>query len=178
MPEWLVNKLGQPWKESTTEEEQSIHDLEERLRSYQRIKDLSLHIKERFGEQISFPKNQSRTITPVFSPDDSMTVPALFQSIKSVLEHMPKKEALPKAVVKKVISLEDMITSLTHRIKSNLKMSFREFAKVGKEEKVHVIVSFLAMLELVKQGMIMVSQETGHGDINIETQELGVPHYS
>jgi segregation and condensation protein A len=174
----IKSKSLLPTLDLTTEEEQSIHDLEERLRSYQRIKDLSLHIKERFGEQISFPKNQSRTITPVFSPDDSMTVPALFQSIKSVLEHMPKKEALPKAVVKKVISLEDMITSLTHRIKSNLKMSFREFAKVGKEEKVHVIVSFLAMLELVKQGMIMVSQETGHGDINIETQELGVPHYS
>lgn len=81
-------------------------------------------------------------------------------------------------MVRKVISLEETIESLTYRIKSSLKMSFREFAKVGKEEKVNVIVSFLAMLELVKQGVIMVSQEKEFDDIHIESFDVGVPRYT
>ena len=44
-----------------------------------------------------------------------------------------------------------MISNLTERITAGLKMSFKEFSK-DKEGKINVIVSFLAMLELVKQG--------------------------
>ncbi len=79
--------------------------------------------------------------------------------------------------MRKVISLEDMIVNLTERVKTSLKMSFREFSNFGKEEKVTIIVSFLAMLELVKQGVVEVTQETKHGDIDIETQNVGIPHY-
>lgn len=163
---------------SLTEEEQtSIEDLENRLKIYKRIRDLSLHIKERFGKEIIFEKNQTRQYDPVFSPDESMTVPGLLNSIRNVLVNLPKKEALPKAVVRKVISLEEMIGDLTERIKQSLKMSFKEFAGVGKHEKVHVIVGFLAMLELVKQGVVSVSQEKGFDDIHMETSEISVPRY-
>jgi segregation and condensation protein A len=170
----------------TEEEQTSIHDLENRLKLYQRIKDLSLHVKERFGKEIIFEKNINRNVEPVFSPDESMTIPSLLSSIHDVLKNLPKKEHLPKAVVKKVISLEEMIGSLTERIKTSLKMSFKDFAKghseqgekEHKEMKMHVVVSFLAMLELVKQGIIMVSQDDDFGDIQMETQELGVPRYN
>jgi chromatin segregation and condensation protein Rec8/ScpA/Scc1 (kleisin family) len=33
------------------------------------------------------------------------------------------------------------------------------------------------MLELVKQGIVYVSQESEFGDINMETKEVGVPKY-
>jgi segregation and condensation protein A len=173
----IKSKSLLPTLSLTDEEESSISDLEERLKLYQRIKELSEHVKARFGKEIIFEKNPSREVIVVFSPDKSMTVPALLSSIRDVLVHMPKKELLPKAVVKKVISLEETIGSLTERIKASLRMSFREFAKVGKEEKVHVIVSFLAMLELVKQGVILVSQEKEFGDIDMETKEVGLPSY-
>jgi chromatin segregation and condensation protein Rec8/ScpA/Scc1 (kleisin family) len=57
-------------------------------------------------------------------------------------------------------------------------MKFSDFASVHKEEKVNIIVSFLAMLELVKQGVIHVTQENHFGDINMETKEVGVPRYN
>ncbi|MES2436932.1 MAG: ScpA family protein [Patescibacteria group bacterium] len=173
----IKSKSLLPTLNLTQEEESSIEDLEERLKLYQKIRDLTVHVKDAFGKHIIFEKNQSKIITPIFSPDESMTVPALHAAIYDVLKNIPKKEAVPKAVIKKVISLEEMITSLTTRIKSNLKMSFKDFAGVGKVEKVNVIVSFLAMLELVKQGTIMVNQERDFDDITIETQELGVPRY-
>lgn len=175
----IKSKSLLPTLNLTIEEESSIQDLEERLKVYQRIKELSIHVKGLFGVKVIFEKSHQRVIEPIFSPDTSMTIPGLLQSIKDVLEHMPKKEHLPKAVVKKVISLEEMIVSLTDRIQSNIKMSFHEFSKGGKqkEEKVHVIVSFLAMLELVKQGVILVNQEQDFGDIHMETKDIGVPRY-
>jgi chromatin segregation and condensation protein Rec8/ScpA/Scc1 (kleisin family) len=45
------------------------------------------------------------------------------------------------------------------------------------ENKVSVIVGFLAMLELVKRGAIKVTQE-GAGEIEIESEMLATPHYA
>ena len=96
---------------------------------------------------------------PVFSPDQTMTKENFLTAIMSVIKALPKAaENIPKAVVRKVVSLEEMIGNLTQRIQSSIKLSFREFAKVGKEERVNVIISFLAMLELVKQGVVNVRQ--------------------
>lgn len=163
---------------SLTEEEQgSIEDLENRLKIYQKIKDASLNIKEIFGKEILFSPSQTRKFDPVFSPDPTMTLERLTLAIRDVLKQLPKKESLPQAIVKKVISLEEMIGTLTKRIQSNLRMSFKDFSSIGKEEKVNVIVSFLAMLELVKQGIIHVNQEKAFDDIHMETKEIGVPRY-
>ena len=160
----------------TEEEQQSVDDLEKRLRIYKRIKELSKYVGEKFGVNIIFGKSKP-SIEKVFAPDESMSIPILLSAAKTVLANIPKKEKLPQAVVKKVISLEDMIENLTKRIQSNLKMSFKSFTG-GKTEKVEVIVGFLAMLELVKQGIINVSQEKHFEDIQMETEEVGIPTYN
>jgi len=161
----------------TEDENRDVNDLEKRLKIYQRIKELSQHIKVQFGKNIIFYAEQ-RKMLPVFSPDATMTKENFLSAIVSVIKALPKIENIPKAVVKKVISLEEMISTLTNRIQSSIKMSFREFAKVGKEERVNVIISFLAMLELVKQGIVSVKQNNHFDDIEIETQQTGVPHYN
>ena len=45
-------------------------------------------------------------------------------------------------------------------------------------EKVNVILSFLAMLELVKQGAIDVRQDRTFEEIEMERMEIGVPEYA
>jgi chromatin segregation and condensation protein Rec8/ScpA/Scc1 (kleisin family) len=57
-------------------------------------------------------------------------------------------------------------------------MSFHNFSNFGKQEKVNVIVSFLAMLELVKQGIINVTQDKHFDDIQMESHKVDVPHYN
>ncbi len=165
----------------TEEEQHDVNDLERRLKIYQRIKELSVHIKNLFGKNIIFPA-EPRKATPVFSPDASMTKENFFLAIQNVIKALPKVENIPKAVVKKVISLEEMIGTLTERIKSSIKLSFKEFANPsadgGKADKVNIIISFLAMLELVKQGIVNVRQDNHFDDIEIETQHTGVPHYN
>lgn len=161
----------------TLEETNDIKELEDRLREYQRIKELSLHIKKKFGDNIAFPKSHIKSAEIVFAPNDSMTPVNLFNAMRDVISRFPKKVKLPAVAVKKIISLEEVMDTLSKRITANLKMSFNDFAGVGKAEKVNVIVSFLAMLELVKQGMIAVTQESAGADIRMETGILDTPHY-
>lgn len=166
------------------EEQQDIEDLEKRLSEYQKYKALSTHLKEKFGINISYLKLPFKEKKIVFSPDKNMTTAYLFETIGQVISNMPKKELVPKAIVQKVISLEEMIENLTERITSSFKMNFSDFSgmKKGnpikvKEEKINVIVSFLAMLELVKQGIIQVRQDRDFHDIEMETYNIGVPRY-
>jgi len=173
----IKSKSLLPTLELTLEEQESVSDLEDRLKKYKRIKELSHHVQELFGKNILFFREPPRDIKPVFSPDEDIKILSILLAIKSVLQNLPKQEKLPQLVVQKIISLEEMIGNLTDRIQHSLKMSFKEFSKAGKVDKVNVIVSFLAMLELVKQGVIQVSQEKQFDDIHMETQELGVPRY-
>ncbi len=160
------------------EEEGDMHDLEIRLKVYKRIREASTEIKKIFCNEIIFSQSQNREVEPVFSPHESMTLLSLAKAIKDIINSLPKKENIPKAIIKKVISLEEMIDNLTKRITSGLKMSFKEFTNSHKTEKINVIVGFLAMLELVKQGTIHVSQENNFGDIQMETKTVGVPRYN
>jgi segregation and condensation protein A len=171
---------------SLTEEEQNnIEDLEARLKEYQKYKALSLHLKERFGIHTEFLRLPSKDKVIVFTPDKQTNITRIREVILSVIKQIPKKEFVPKAVVQKVISLEEMIENLTKRITSSIKMSFKDFSGIGgqvnsslnREDKVTVIVSFLAMLELVKQGIIKVKQDNNFHDILMETDVVGIPKY-
>ncbi len=66
---------------------------------------------------------------------------------------------------------------LAKRVQSAMTLSFKDFAG-GQKEKVEVIVSFLALLELVKQGAVAAQQDEVYGDIRIShTAATSVPRY-
>jgi segregation and condensation protein A len=165
-----------PQLDLTLEEQVDIHDLETRLKIYKRIKEASAHIAKLFGDKVIFPQ-QARKIEPVFVPSPEFTLGKALLSLQDLIKRLPKKEILPKHVVEKVISLEEMIGNLTARIQTQLKMSFKDFAGEHRGDRINFIVSFLAMLELVKQGIVNVTQESSFGDIQMETKEVGVPRY-
>jgi segregation and condensation protein A len=173
----IKSKSLLPSLDLTPEESQDIHELEDRLKEYQRIRELSVHVKNLFGAEVMFPKGQTRTQEMVFAPSEEIKPQSIFDAVRDVIARFPKKVTLPKILVRKVVSLEEVMDRLAERITSNLKMSFREFAGVGREEKVSVIVSFLAMLELVKQGVLAVTQAAHGEDIHMETGVLDTPHY-
>lgn len=161
----------------TEDERGDIQDLETRLKIFKRIKEASRHVGELFGTDMIFAQSHARPANPVFTPDPVFTLERALLALKDLINRLPKKENLPKHVVQKVVSLEEMISNLTTRITSSLKMSFKQFTAEHKGEKVGIIVSFLAMLELVKEGVVHVSQEKEFDDIQMETKEVGVPRY-
>jgi segregation and condensation protein A len=161
----------------TNEEEGDIENLKRRLELYARMKEISVHIEARFGKQVIFPKGISKHAVVSFAPGEDVTLQNIFERLVSILSHLPKMEVIPRAVVKKMISLEDMMVKLLRRIESHLKTSFQKFSGLGKAEKINVIVSFLAVLELIKRGSIRAEQAENFADIEIETWEVSVPRY-
>lgn len=178
-----------PTLELTKDEEGDIKDLEQRLKILDLMRKQSIIIRQRFGRQQIFERGDLAEIIKIFAPGKDITSESIKASISSVLHALPKKTVDQKAIVKKVISLEEMMDKLADRIQDAMKMSFRDFSKSGsrtregklqvatREERVLVIVSFLAMLELVKQGSIEVQQSGLFDEIEMEKNDIGVPHY-
>ncbi len=160
----------------TEEEKGDIQNLEERLKLYELFNRLAINVKDSFGKKIIFPAQERKSDVLVFLPDDQITKESMMGFARDVLGKMPKQQFLPEVEVKKVISIEEMIDSLTTRIQDSLKMSFKDFtghsthrgAPMSREERVTVIVGFLAMLELIRNGILHAVQENNEDEIIIE----------
>jgi segregation and condensation protein A len=176
----IKSKSLLPNLQLTEDENEKITDLEQRLKIYQIIKNASILVKDNFGVKIIFMPNDRIWSEPIFSPDPLITISNISNSIKEVINKIPKKiEKLPEIEVKKIINIDQIINSLTDRIQNAMNFSFKEFSQSHnatnqEEAKVHIIVSFLAMLELVREGLIEVIQNTSFGDIEINKQEIHI----
>jgi segregation and condensation protein A len=168
----IKSKSLLPNLDLTNEEEGDIKNLEERLRLYELFTKLGGNIKNNFGQKIIFAPLERKNNILVFLPDNQITKDSMMTFARKAIGAMPQKVFLPKVEVRKVISIEEMINKLIERIQNSLKMNFKDFAGNGKqvtrEEKVVVIVGFLAMLELVRNGILDAIQETDGGDIIME----------
>ncbi len=180
----IKSKAILPELNLSQEEESDIDDLKRRLAMYEMFRNLAEHIKGQYGKKLIFERSGRPELVPVFAPDTQLSITQMQESMVSVLNALPKKVILPKATVKKIVSIEEMMERLASRVTQALKTSFGQFSRyekgrvLPKEERVEIIVSFLAMLELVKQGVVHVAQHEDFGDIDIETQKFDTPSYS
>lgn len=172
----IKSKSLLPNLDLTPEEEGDIHNLEERLRLYKLFTLQSIKVKSMFGKKMIFMPLERKIDTLVFLPDEQITKESMMTLVHSVMGAMPKKTFLPSVEVKKIISIEEMIDKLTERIQNSIKMNFKDFTGTGgtREEKITVIVGFLAMLELVRNGILHAVQENNSADIIIEKRELNM----
>lgn len=94
----------------------------------------------------------------------------IFQSImkKQVDKIDPIRSKFGK-IQKEEISLEDCMVSLENYAKRHKKFSFRRLLE-GAKSKTEIIVTFLAILELMKMGAILITQEAIFDDIQITSQ--------
>ena len=161
----------------TEEEKASIEDLENRLRIYQKIKSLSIEVKKLFGPTAIKFRESRGEITPVFSPTETVNPANLAGLIKNLITALPALEKIPEVIVKKILSLEEVMRDLATRVQSAIKINFKQFV-ADKKDKINIIVSFLGMLELVKQGIVEVKQDAHFADISIENlNSSSVPRY-
>src|SRR3989344_577745 len=151
----------------TEGEEEDIASLEARLRTYKRIKELSFHTRDLYWKTPLFFREFPRDITPIFSPTKELATGSMFLLMKNILRKLPRKEHIPQLVLKKVISLEEVIEDLTRRMMGTLLLNFSDFVREKGKDKTSIIVGFLAMLELVRRGVIMVKQERHLDDIHM-----------
>lgn len=146
------------------EEEEGIDDLEKRLSLYKVFRDAGRKLGTLTGRL--YFGGLKRDTDPVFAPAPDMTIENLSSALNEVLMRAPQKEEKKQVSVKTVVSLEDMMSRLSERIQRALSVTFEEF--VGSpEDKREIVVGFLAVLELVKRGMLLVEQERQFADITM-----------
>jgi len=162
----------------TDDEKESIDDLEERLRVYQKMKEVSILVGKNFGKTYLFGRKMSKNIKPIFSPHNTITTDRVASLMQDVIFNLPKKEIVPEAIVRKVVSLEETIENLATRIQEGIRTTFKDFSGVGEKERAYVVVNFLALLELIKQESILVTQEANFSDIHMESPNTELPRYN
>lgn len=168
----------------TEEENADISDLKRRLEAYEKVREAARELARIFGKSPMLSAGE-RAAEPFFAPARDLSQAALADALARVLAAREAVEELPETRVKSLVSIEEVMDQLSKRVQSALTLSFKEFArfdsaqgKPATEMKVEVIVSFLALLELVKQGAVAAEQPQQHGDIRIShTASASVPRY-
>lgn len=172
----IKSKSLLPVLELSDEEEYTIDDLEERLKLYQIYRNAAKIVFEAFGAQIMHDRQFAPKSKPVFVPDALTTPLALEEAMYRVVQELPKRPEKPKVHLKNVVSLEDMIERLNARIHAQMQVTFTELLG-GDTERTTVIVGFLAILESVKQGRVLVNQVSRFEEIAIEREGTDLPRY-
>lgn len=162
-----------PGLELSPEEEESIEELEARMRQYQMCRERAkaLADRERLGMRMA-SREPFWALAPVFYPPPAcaggpaFSARSLEHAFRVALAAIPRIEKLAEEKIKRIISLEEKIAHIRAFAQGALARGFFELV-AGAKEKVEVIVSFLALLELARQRAVDVRQEELFSDIVI-----------
>jgi segregation and condensation protein A len=145
-------------------------DLESQLRRYRAFVEASKEIDAMWksgARSYVRPRRPLRRQDVGFRPPEGVTAAVLAELMQRVIRRLEPIQALPQASVERVINIQDKIRGLLKRIKEFATTSFSQF--VGKQaSKPETVVSFLALLELVKQRFVRVTQDELFQDIDIK----------
>lgn len=157
------------------DEEEDVEDLKRRLLMYEKAREAARELSRIFGRTVLVPRGE-RAPEPMFAPSRDFSLAGLEAALRNALTEAEKVEVLPEVRVKPLVTIEEMMDRLTDRVQTALAVSFKEFSGDAKE-KVEVIVSFLALLELVKQGVVDAAQHDHFEDIKITNTAPTTPKY-
>lgn len=172
----IKSKSLLPVLELSDEEETTIHDLEDRLRLYKIYRDISSTIQNEFGSKMMYEPVYTPPRDSVFMPDEFCATEALAEAMERIITNLPKPVVKPTAKIRQTITLEDMMDNLRKRIEKQIRTSFFEM-QTNEPERKNVIVGFLAILELFKQGNVIVTQVDRFYDIELELDQTAIPRY-
>jgi segregation and condensation protein A len=164
-----------PDLELSEEEESDVDELKRRLTEYERVREMMRELSRVFGRSVMVSAGE-RAPEVVFAPSRDLTLVRLTEALADALAALEKEEKLPEARVRTMITIEEMMGRLVERVQKKLTMSFSEFAGDAKD-RIEVIVSFLALLELVKQGAMDATQHDTFADIRITNTAPATPSY-
>ena len=165
-----------PELELSEDEEFDVSEFEKRLREYERVRSITRDLSRLFGVSV-LVSGADRPQEPLFSPSRDLTLTTLERIMGDLLLAPTVEPALPEARVRSTITLEEMMDRLLERVRRKLSMTFSDFSLDAKE-RVEVIVSFLALLELIKQGDVHADQHDTFSEITIKNTTTTTPNYA
>ncbi|PIS05433.1 MAG: hypothetical protein COT81_01480 [Candidatus Buchananbacteria bacterium CG10_big_fil_rev_8_21_14_0_10_42_9] len=143
-------------------EDEEAEDLERQLKIYQEYLEASKAI-EKIIRRKKFGYGRERLLVTEeigFNPPPSLSKSKLHQVMLAVLNNVERSilPDIPKETIKRTISIQQKIADIRNRILSSASLDFSKILNEAKD-KTEIIVSFLAVLELIKQRTVTVEQD-------------------
>ncbi len=149
-------------------EEDPGDELARQLILYKKYKEIASALHERETEGLRTflrtaapPKVEAKLDISNVTPDD------LWKAVTRALSLMPDAPSVSSVVAPSKITIRDRIRHIQHTLRSEGRVQFFELLKEA-TSRVEIVVTFLAVLELVKQRRVIAAQEKLFGDIVLE----------
>jgi segregation and condensation protein A len=147
-------------------------ELEDRLREYARVKSQGAWLAAREAEMALIWGRPGATLPDVEElPLEDLSIDWIERAMKRLIEE--QKRARPRQVEANPPSVVDRMTEILAVLRDTWSMLFSSLA--GERTRSEVVVTLLAVLELVRQGRIRTQQTELFGDIVIERQAAAPP---
>lgn len=157
-----------PYLEVDDDEEET--DLEEQLKIYRQFHEAALLLEQRIDKKnFTYGRVDKRfkgAVEPSFSPPEGLKSNALKTMFEEVLAKLEPVIKLPEKALRRALTLKERICHLQVHLEKEAQVSFQKIIGESKD-KGEVILSFLAILELVKKEMVCVTQNQAFEDISI-----------
>lgn len=164
----IKSKALLPMLEFSKEEEEEIRDLEYQLAQYRKFKEAARNLANLYdAPAASFSREGFSGLGVVFYPPENITKEDLLKAFSKILGEIPVLEKLEEEMVQEVLTMEEKIVHLQNTLREKVQTSFSELV-VNAVDKIEVVVSFLAMLEMVKQKLIHVEQGELFSEIQLK----------
>lgn len=163
----IKSKMLLPYLQFGNDDEDDEQDLESQLRIYKSYLEASRRIEEMVGNRRFLYVHDKLPKTEIgFSPPKDFSgeqMKELFLGVIKRLEPVvkPQRQALERAM-----SIHEKIQQIRGLMTRSKRLSFRSLVQTA-SSRLEIIVSFLALLELVKQRTVTVSQAGRFEDIAI-----------
>jgi len=145
------------------EEEEEIEELEQQLKMYKEFLEAMKKVeamirKKKFMFAREFNKKTILANVNIFSPPKRITPQDLATIFQGIIGSIKPEAKLEEEKIEYKINIEDKILTIQQMLINRIKISFNKIL-ANTKSKTEIIVSFLAMLELMKQRNIMVRQD-------------------
>lgn len=146
-------------------------DLEKQLKIFQEYASAAKKIKSIVNQRnFAFTREKLLREEIIFNPPPRLKVQLLAHVFSRLLKALEPLVQIPRAVMTRVMNLQEKIQQVKDLISRKAVCCFGDLAKKG-QPKLEIIVTFLALLELVKQHLVVVRQEKIFADIVVQTKE-------
>lgn len=154
------------------EEEDDSADLEKQLKIYKEYYEASKTMEGLLKQKrISVVRERlAIDVEVLFNPPHDLTTDKLQNILAKILNDLAPIVKIPKKVMERTVSIRTKIDHISSLIINKISTSFKDLLQ-GANNKAETIVTFLAVLELVKQRTVNVEQDILHGEIMIHKKE-------
>ncbi len=157
-----------PEPEPETEDASRLAD---QLRLYKLFADAAGEIEARFGAAPSFARERPAVVrAEAFAPPEGVVPDDLRAYFEQLLKRLEPFFSLRQQSLERAVSVQQRMEDIRQAVLERSRLSFKD-VMAGAKSKIDVVVSFLALLELVKQRVVRAAQSDAYGDIVIRRIE-------